>query len=113
MTRHLKTPGECLADEILTDYLAGALDAPIKIATESHLVACDTCRTKLAFFMRLLRDRVDEQEDLAIRAVQDTGQSGGDRRLPSWRRSRRKFMMASGGAVAALLVAAVTWFTLD
>jgi tetratricopeptide (TPR) repeat protein len=113
MTRHVKTPGECLADEILTDYLAGGLDPAIKIAAESHLIACDICRMKLAFFMRLLRDGVDEQEQVAIRAIEERGQSNRDRRLPSWRRSRRKFMMASSGVAAALLVTAGAWFTID
>src|SRR5579871_4035968 len=114
MTRHVKTPGECLAEETLTDYLSGSLDSAIKIAAESHLVACDICRMKLAFFMRLLRDRVDEHEQVAIRAIQEKyGHSGREQRLPNWRRSRRKFMMASSGVAAALLVAAGTWLTVD
>jgi tetratricopeptide (TPR) repeat protein len=112
MTRHVKTPGECLADEILTDYMAGALDPAIKIAAESHLVACDICRMKLAFFMRLLRERVDDKEQIAIQAIHEKG-ADKDRRLPSWRRSRRKFMMASSGVAAALLVTAGAWFTVD
>jgi tetratricopeptide (TPR) repeat protein len=61
--------GECLTDETLTDYLGLALDPAMKAASEVHLIACDKCRVRLAFFMRVLRDGFTPDEKQAIDAV--------------------------------------------
>ena len=49
--------GTCLTDETLTDYLEGALDLPLKAASEVHLVSCEDCRNQLALLMLLLEPR--------------------------------------------------------
>ena len=80
--------GQCLTDETLTDYLEGVLEPAVKVASESHLVVCDHCRTKLAFFMRLLRD-VQPEEAVAIReAQQQWAGAHKDRQLPGRRGGR-------------------------
>ena len=64
-TRH----GECLTDETLTDYLGLTLDPAMKAASEVHLIACDECRVRLAFFMRVLRDGFTTEEEQTLDAV--------------------------------------------
>ena len=107
--------GECLTDETLTDYLEGGLDPAIKAASEAHLVACDDCRVKLAFFMRLLKDDVQPQEAITIRAIQEEWTRGqNDHRLPGKRGGRRRgWKIASGSVAAALLIAVGTRVAMD
>jgi tetratricopeptide (TPR) repeat protein len=99
--------GQCLTDEMLTDYLGGELDAPVKTASEAHLVACDDCRVKLAFFIRLLREDRSPSEAVAIRAIQDEWvRARRDRGLPGRGTSRlRNWRIVSGGVAVALLLA--------
>jgi len=54
--------GQCLTEETLTDYLEGGLEPAVKAASEVHLLACDACRSKLAFWMRLLQQDVTQEE---------------------------------------------------
>ena len=61
--------GQCLTDETLTDYLEGALDPAIKAASEVHLIACDECRGRLGFFMRLLDKNISSAEAAEIEAI--------------------------------------------
>jgi tetratricopeptide (TPR) repeat protein len=61
--------GQCLTEETLTEYLEGGLDPAIKAASEVHLVACDECRLRLGFYMRLLSDDVTADETATIQLV--------------------------------------------
>ena len=54
--------GQCLTEETLTDYLEGGLDPAVKAASEVHLLACEDCRRRLGFFMRLLDKEVSPEE---------------------------------------------------
>ena len=113
MTRHRINHSDCLADETLTDYLGAALDPAMRVATEAHLVYCDNCRTKLAFFMRLLKDEVTENEALAITQAEQVLARNRDRARQSSGGRRRRYLRGSGGIAAALLVAIGTWVVLD
>src|SRR5262245_45716965 len=107
MTGNLINHGKCLTDETLTDYLEGTLDPAFKAASEAHLVSCDTCRVRLAFFMRLLREDVRPAEFAALRIIEDKWS-----RAQSYRGfpnrgvgNRRRWKIASGGVAAVLLIA--------
>lgn len=63
------TKSSCLDEETLTSYLEGLLDAPVRAATESHLVDCDMCRSQLVYYMRILDEDVREEEDSVIHAA--------------------------------------------
>ncbi len=64
-----KSHGECLTEETLTEYLEGGLDPAIKLASEVHLIACDECRIRLGFFMKLLNEEVGAQEAAAVETI--------------------------------------------
>jgi tetratricopeptide (TPR) repeat protein len=98
--------GECLTEETLTDYLEGALDPAVKAGSEAHLVACDSCRIRLAYFMRLLNQDVEPEESAALAIIQEEWtKRHRDRRLPNQRGDWRRWKIASGGVAAALLIA--------
>ena len=103
--------GQCLTDETLTEYLEGALDPVVKAASEVHLVACEHCRGQLAFFMKVLRDDVTEEEsgELKVIAAEWDRRKSVDR--PPQRRLTLPGMLAAVAAVAAVLivVAVSTW----
>ena len=61
--------GQCVLDETLTEYLEGSLDPAIKAASEVHLLSCQPCRGRLAFFMRVLQPEVDSEEASALKAI--------------------------------------------
>jgi len=61
--------GECLTDETLTEYLENGLDPAVKAASEVHLVACEDCRSQLAFFMHVLRPEVTPEEANALEHI--------------------------------------------
>jgi len=63
--------GECLSDEILTDYLEGPLDSVVRVACDAHLIACDPCRHKLASLMRVLQPQVTTEEETAVLEIAD------------------------------------------
>src|SRR5262245_46513842 len=63
--------GQCLTDETLTDYLEGVLDPAVKTVSEIHLVSCDDCRVKLAFFMKLMKEEVLPDEAVALSVIQE------------------------------------------
>jgi tetratricopeptide (TPR) repeat protein len=115
MTGNAVNHGQCLTDETLTDYLEGGLDPAVKAASEVHLLACDTCRVKLAFFMRLLKEEVAPRETTTIRLIQEEWtRAQNDRRLPNRRTGdRRRWKIASGGVAAALLFAFGTRAVMD
>ena len=60
---------QCLDEDILTSYLEGLLDAPVRTATEQHLVGCDECRSRLVLYMRILDEDVLEEEDSVVQAA--------------------------------------------
>src|SRR6185436_13947250 len=115
MTEDSMNHGHCLTDDTLTDYLEGVLDPALKAASEAHLVGCDDCRVKLAFFMRLLKDDMQPEETVAVRAVQEEWtRARNDRRLPGRRLAgTRSWKIASGGVAAALLLAVGTRVAID
>jgi len=115
MTEGSTNHGQCLTDDSLTDYLEGVLDPALKAANEAHLVGCDDCRVKLAFFMRLLKDDMQPEEVIAIRSIQEEWtRSRNDRRLPARRRGGSgSWKKASGGLAAAILIAVGTRVALD
>lgn len=79
---------KCLNEETLTTYLAGSLEVGARTATEQHLVACDACRDRLVYYMRILDEDVHEEEEPVLEAAM----SGWDMdRVP---------VPASGGRVA-------------
>jgi cytochrome c-type biogenesis protein CcmH/NrfG len=61
--------GQCITDETLTEYLEGGLDPAIKAASEVHLIACDDCRGRLVFFMRVLDNDVTGEESGKIKII--------------------------------------------
>src|SRR6266568_2189467 len=61
--------GQCLTEETLTEYLEGGLDPPVKTASEAHLIACDNCRSRLGFYMRLLAQEVTAEEAKTLAAI--------------------------------------------
>src|SRR5438876_12362937 len=61
--------GQCLTEETLTEYLKGGLDPPVKAASEVHLIACDNCRGRLGFYMRLLAQEVTAEEAKTLEAI--------------------------------------------
>ena len=61
--------GQCLTDEMLTDYLDDALDPVLKGACEVHITACDACRQRLGVFMRLLRADFTPDEEAMVSAI--------------------------------------------
>src|SRR5215467_8087010 len=97
--------GQCLTDDTLTEYLEGSLDLGIKAASEVHLIACDGCRGKLGFFMRMLNGEVDSIEAAAVQEVNQR-----------WTKTKREIPRRTGTlsnwllglvAVAAVLILAV------
>ena len=54
--------GECLTENLISEYLEGTLTPVVKAACEVHLIACDRCRENLAIVMRLLQADLDEEE---------------------------------------------------
>jgi tetratricopeptide (TPR) repeat protein len=97
--------GQCLTEDTLTEYLEGSLDLAIKAASEVHLIACDVCRGKLGFFMRILDEDINSIETAAIQAVTDR-----------WSKTKREIPRRTGTmpnwlfglvAVAALLILGV------
>jgi tetratricopeptide (TPR) repeat protein len=101
--------GECLTDDVLTDYLEGTLDPVLKSACEAHLIACDPCRENLALFMKVLRDETSPEEEAALQEL--TAMLDPQKLRPApppkrWAVSRSQLLMA-GGAVAAFLLLGV------
>jgi tetratricopeptide (TPR) repeat protein len=95
-----------LTEETLTEYLEGCLDAPIKAASEVHLVSCGDCRDQLAFFMHVLKQDVTVEESNALNVIT----ADWDKRKASGKTQRQRWMFPrSMGifAVAAVFIAGV------
>ncbi len=105
MTGNTIDHGQCLTEESLTEYLEGGMDPAIKAASEVHLIACDDCRSRLAFFMEILNEDVTGEEANALQTITDQWnkkkqEEKRPRRtgtLPSW------FQAVVGGAAALLI----------
>jgi tetratricopeptide (TPR) repeat protein len=94
---------KCLNDDTLTSYLEGLLDAPVRNATEQHLIGCDNCRNQLVFYMRILDEDVREEEDSLVSAAMDQwGQQ------PIEVKRRRSPLQVKWLAIAASVLFAVT-----
>jgi tetratricopeptide (TPR) repeat protein len=94
-----------LTDDTLTEYLEGSLDLAIKATSEVHLLACDDCRLRLGFFMRMLNEEVKDEEAAAVEVVTER-----------WNKTKRELPRRTGTltgwlfglvAVAAVFVLAV------
>ena len=99
---------KCLNEETLTGYLEGLLDAPVRAAVEQHVVGCDSCRSQLAFYMRILDEDVREEEESVVQAALERWSN---RSVPA-STSGRVFSSMKGLAIAAsvLLMATLTLF---
>ena len=62
--------GQCLNDEDITDYLEGGVEPAIKAATEGHLVTCNDCRSRLAYFIRLLDESLSVEEAAVLSDIE-------------------------------------------
>src|SRR5262245_58263713 len=107
--------GQCLTDEMLTDYLEGGLDPAVRAGSEAHLVACDKCRIRLVFFMRLLKQEIEPAEELALSAAQQawTKRQGDRQALNTRARRTRRWTIATGGIAAAVVLAVGTTYVVD
>ena len=106
--------GQCLTEDTLTEYLEGSLDVALKAASEVHLIACDDCRNRLGFFMRLLDEEVRPDEDQILQAIAaEWDRKKSDRRA---RRSTGTFpawFLGCMGIAAALVVGISLSFVMD
>ena len=94
--------GQCVIDETLTEYLEGSLDPAIKAASEVHLLSCQPCRGRLAFFMHVLQPEVDSEESVALRAISAEWDKRKENNLPLRPRVSGLFM-----AIAAVVIVLV------
>jgi tetratricopeptide (TPR) repeat protein len=98
--------GQCLTEDTLIDYLEGGLDPAIKVASEVHLVGCDSCRSELGFYMRLLNEEITADETAMIDSFTAEWERKGKQRIAHRSGSWKKWFL-SGAAVAASLIMAV------
>jgi len=105
--------GQCLTDEMLTDYLDDALDPVLKGACEVHITACDACRQRLGVFMRLLRADFTPDEEAMVSAISDVWnkRKGGSPPLRERRAGslRSLFLFLAGIAGLAVMVLMAVW----
>lgn len=100
--------GTCLSDEMLTDYLEGGLDLPIKAASEVHLVACDDCRNQLAFLMRLLEPEITPEEANTLKVIADEWDNKTGTKTRTQKRLKLSKILVAFAAIAASLLLAVS-----
>ena len=102
--------GDCLTDEMISGYLEGTLTPVIKAACEVHLISCDSCREKLATFMRLLQPDITPEESGTINKAMARWEERGLRPVPSERpRLWRTTYYALAGIAAVLIVGIALW----
>src|SRR2546425_11925341 len=101
--------GQCLTDETVTEYLEGRLDPVIKAASEAHLVACNKCRSNLAFFMRGLDSEVrpEQADTLQALTAEWTGKKR-DRQMPQPAVTPPKFLFRWVAVAAVLVIGALS-----
>jgi tetratricopeptide (TPR) repeat protein len=102
--------GDCLTDEMISGYLEGTLTPVIKAACEVHLISCDSCREKLATFMRLLQPDITPDESGAINKAMARWEQRDFRPIPAQRpRLWRTTYYAFAGVAAVLVVGIALW----
>ena len=102
--------GDCLTDEMISGYLEGTLTPVIKAACEVHLISCDSCREKLATFMRLLQPEITPEESGTINKAMARWEGSGLRPVPAERpRLWRTTYYALAGIAAVLVVGIALW----
>jgi tetratricopeptide (TPR) repeat protein len=97
--------GDCLSDEVLTNYLEGTLDSVTRTACESHLITCDPCRQNLALYMKVLRDDVNPEEDAAVQELATLWEQRNPRPIPIQRPRPSVRWIYAVAAAAVILVA--------
>jgi len=100
--------GACLSEQVLTDYLEGILSPVARNACEGHLIACDTCRKNLGLFMRVLREDLTPEEDIALQQLAEICQRRGFREVPgkpTRNRALPRWFYAIAGIAAAVILA--------
>lgn len=101
--------GQCLTEDILTEYLEGSLDVALKAASEVHLIACDDCRNRLGFFMRLLEEEVRDEETHKLQAIAaEWDRKKSDRRIPRSTGTFPAWFLGFLGIAAVLLAGVVS-----
>jgi tetratricopeptide (TPR) repeat protein len=107
----ITNPGECLSDQTLSEYLEGALDPIVRNACEVHLVACDPCREKLAFYMRMLQPELSAREETRYKDVLAVWESRNLQPVPQRKAHVAIFRQWRYGlvAIAAVLVVMVVF----
>jgi len=93
-----------LAEESLIEYLEGTLDPAIKAASEVHLIACDECRVRLGFFMKILSEKVSPEETSAVRAMNQQWHKG-KHGLPQRTGAFSTWLLGFAAVAAVLLIA--------
>jgi len=95
---------------MISGYLEGTLTPVIKAACEVHLISCDSCREKLATFMRLLQPDITPEESGTINKTMARWEERGLRPVSSERpRLWRTTYYALAGIAAVLLVGIALW----
>lgn len=95
--------GQCITEETIAEYLEGVLDPAVKAGSEAHLISCDDCRGRLAFFMRVLNEEVTSEEAAALQAIT----SQWDKRktkLPLRTGTRSNWFWAIAAVAAGLII---------
>jgi tetratricopeptide (TPR) repeat protein len=101
--------GQCLTEDILIEYLEGSLDVALKAASEVHLIACDDCRNRLGFFMRLLEEEVRDEETHNLQAIAaEWDRKKSDRRIPRGTGTFPAWFLGFIGIAAVLLAGVVS-----
>jgi tetratricopeptide (TPR) repeat protein len=101
--------GECLTENLISQYLEGALTPVVKAACEVHLIACDRCREHLATVMRLLRADVDQEEEAELQRAAAQWERRNLQAVPArrpaavWKRVSYAFVGVAAIFVMALL----------
>jgi len=98
--------GQCLTEDTLTDYLEGGLNPAVKAASEVHLLGCDSCRSKLGSFMRLLDEEITAEEATAVQAFTAEWEKKSKDRIARQGSVWRRWFL-SGAAIAAALIMCV------
>jgi tetratricopeptide (TPR) repeat protein len=88
--------GDCLSEEVLTEYLEGALSPVTRNACEAHLIACDPCRRNLALFMRVLRDDLTPKEEIMLQRLEDVCEHQGIRAVAAPPPARTRYVRRLG-----------------
>lgn len=99
-------PKNCLNEQTLTNYLEDSLQATARATAEEHLISCDTCRSRLVYYMRILDEDVrEEEEPVVAEAMQRWDSERVPVSVPAKGFGRRSILFRAG--LAATVLAAV------